>query len=62
MITARHDHEAALSGASFFVVDAPDRAASIDDQLDLSIFIGAASLALTPFVHRIKHKLNMEDD
>ena len=26
------------------------------------LFIGAASLALTPFVHRIMHKLHMEDD
>jgi hypothetical protein len=26
------------------------------------LFIGAASLALTPFVHRIMHRLHMEDD
>ena len=26
------------------------------------LFIGAASLVLTPFVHRIMHKLHMEDD
>jgi hypothetical protein len=26
------------------------------------LFIGAASLVLTPFVHRIMHKLNLEDD
>jgi len=26
------------------------------------LFIGAASLALTPFVHRIMHKLHMEDE
>jgi hypothetical protein len=26
------------------------------------LFIGAASLVLTPFVHRIMHKLHIEDD
>ena len=26
------------------------------------LFIGAASLVLTPFVHRIMHKLHMEDE
>ena len=26
------------------------------------LFIGAASLVLTPFVHRIMHKLHIEED
>ena len=26
------------------------------------LFIGAASLVLTPFVHRVMHKLHMEDE
>ena len=26
------------------------------------LFIGAASLVLTPFVHRVMHKLHMEED
>jgi len=26
------------------------------------LFIGAASLVLTPFVHRVMHRLHMEDD
>jgi hypothetical protein len=26
------------------------------------LFIGAASLVMTPFVHRIMHKMHVEDD